>query len=251
MRVRAGVVVAVVAVLVLGCSKEESSTGPGTTANYFPLAVGNWWVYQRTELDTAGNPTGPQWRDSTVVVGQTTAGGRQAYVMVTYRGDGEMDTSLVASEGGTRLYLWVGGEMEDLPGPTGWVKIADFGASSWRIWDTTLTNVPVDTEGTTVSGNFTWQGSRGGTRALTIKGRSVTAQEFLVTLSFQGDVYSRGVRAGTLRFRQVQHFWIADGIGVVASRVDPSELVIQLVIGGSMTQKGTGEDQVLVDYYVK
>jgi len=227
MRVRAGVLGAVVAVLVLGCSKEESSTGPGTTANYFPLAVGNWWVYQRTELDTAGNPTGSQWRDSTVVVGQTTAGGRQAFVMVTYRGNGEVDTMLVASEeGGRRLYAL--GEGRDLP-KVGWLKIVDFGASSWHIWDTTLTAFGI-------SGTLTLQGSRGGTRVLDIKGRSVTAQEFLITTTFQGTYY----------FKQVHHLWIADGIGLVARRDDPSE-----TISGSSRQKGTGEDQVLVDYYVK
>lgn len=78
-----GVVTVAVVFLWAGCAKDEGGTGPSSPPNYFPLKVGNWWVYRGVELDTAGLETGPEWRDSTVVVAQVTLQGRQGYVMVS------------------------------------------------------------------------------------------------------------------------------------------------------------------------
>ncbi len=236
----------------LGCSKE--STEPGPPPNYFPLKVGNWWVYTGIELDTAGAEVpGTEWRDSTVVVGEVTVQGRKGYVMVTYRSGSRegVDTTIVATDGG-RLYIYLEGHSEEIPGPTGWVKFADVAAGSWRLLDTTVTDAPVE-ENLTVTGTLSWGGERGGAQVVTVKGRQVTAQEFRVRIQFEGRLRSRGVEIGTMSFTMVQHLWAAEGIGIVRWQTDPSEMVIRssLLPGGQMTQKEEGERTMLVDYFVQ
>ncbi len=242
-----------VAALLSACSKEESSTGPTTPPNYFPLAVGNWWVYTGIELDTSGAEIpGTEWRDSSVVVAQTTIAGRQGYVMVSYSTrTGGTDTMMVASEGG-RLYVYSEGWTGDgIPAPSGWIKYADPAAATWSIWDTTLTNVRLDSNLTT-SGTFSWRGERGGTMSVTVKGRQVTAQEFRVRVTYNGKLYMGGMEVGTVTFTMVRRLWAAEGIGIVRSQNDPTELTIQSALpGGGMTQKSRGERTILVDYSVR
>ncbi|MEN3027397.1 MAG: hypothetical protein ABDH31_06825, partial [Chlorobiota bacterium] len=125
-----------------GCAKEES-TEPTQPRNYFPLNVGNWWVYAGIKLDTTGaEEPGTEWRDSMVIVRKDSLYGRQAYMAVQYRSNDDTPDTMLLSSDGVRLYMFVhrsdtseGG----VPGPTGWVKVADYSASSWAIWDTTLT----------------------------------------------------------------------------------------------------------------
>jgi hypothetical protein len=98
---------AALAVLVMvGCSKEEP-TQPSQPKNYMPLAVGNWWVYSRVELDTNGNEKrGTEWRDSTVVVDTVRIAGKTAYALAIYRGGGAVDTTYMALEG-NKLYMYM------------------------------------------------------------------------------------------------------------------------------------------------
>lgn len=251
---RWSVLVLGLALLGLGCAKEES-TGPSTPPNYFPLKVGNWWVYTGVRLDTAGaEEPGTEWRDSTAVVAETTLQGRSGYVVVTYRSGSreDTDTAIVASEGG-RLYVYWGADDGDdgIPRPTGWVKVADPAMASWRLFDTTLTDVPLDSQ-TTASGSLRWTGERGGTLVVTVKGRQVTAQEFRMRAQFEGRLRSGGMEVGTLTFTMVEHLWAAEGIGIVRSQQDPPELIIRspLIPGGELRDKDQGNRGILVDYFV-
>ncbi|MCS7177430.1 MAG: hypothetical protein NZ960_07470 [Candidatus Kapabacteria bacterium] len=246
----AAVVGAVVALV--GCAKEES-TEPTQPRNYFPFAVGNWWVYSGIRLDTSGAEIpGTEWRDSMVIVRQVPWHGRQAYVAVQYRSNDHTPDTMLLSSDGVRLYMFFPSTGE-VPGPTGWVKVADYSASSWAIWDTTLTNVPLDPDNpqVTVSGSMRWRGERGNeTLRLPVKGRQVEAQEFRVQASFDGKIFAQGREVGTITFTARFRWWVAEGIGVVRDQTDPAELRVQSSLI-SDTVKQEGERRVLVDYNVQ
>ncbi|MEN3027533.1 MAG: hypothetical protein ABDH31_07530 [Chlorobiota bacterium] len=253
---RWGVLVAVGALTLVagGCSTDEESSGP---PNYFPFTTGSWWAYVGTELDTAGNEVPDRrWRDSLVIVGQTEVEGKRAAVIVTYTDGSPADTIMAATEGG-RLYYYFGGQsLQRLPFPTprGWVMFADPNAAEWTAWDTTVTGFPVRLPGlpqeVAISGRFEWKGQRGGTTTVTVKGRSVTAQEFVTTISFSGDLFFGVLRAGTASFRFPIRLWAADGIGIVRRQEDPPVAVItsNLLPGGQQRFSFSGQRRVLVDY---
>ncbi len=257
---RLGGVVLALAVL-LGCSKEESSTGPSTSANYFPLKVGNWWVYSRVELDTNGNVVaGTETRDSMVIVRQTQLGGKTAFVAVTYSG-GSMsgDTTYMSTEGG-KLYIYV----QPSPQPdspfellSGWVVWIDPTQAQWtsaQVRDT-LENVELFDQRGSLRLQVTLQGSRGGAASVTIteKNQTVQAQEFVNTFRLEGTFVPEGQQISipvqaTFTFRQ----WFAADIGQVKSRNEPWTVTVQPPPPlPPVQQKTGGEQSVLVNYRVQ
>lgn len=241
---------------VSGCSDEGAT--PQVPPNYFPMAIGNWWVYAGVELDTAGNELPAlQWRDSLVVVAPMAIGGKQGYQVVTCRDSLPWDTTIMATEGG-KLYVYFDGQLSaniPLPAPRGWVLFADPTASAWVAWDTTVTGFPVELpglpQGLTASGTFRWSGQRGGTLSLELKGRSVVAQEWAMTVTFSGDVFLGPLKVGTAQFRLAIRLWAAEGIGIVRRVDEPARVVLSVQALGQQQFAFNGQRLTLVDYAVR
>ncbi len=71
----------------------ESAVEPDDPAmsDFLPLEVGNYWVYETTELDSSGNVIGETFIDSVAVVRITTEEGMKAFELLTYRNDVEIE----------------------------------------------------------------------------------------------------------------------------------------------------------------
>ncbi|GBD07426.1 hypothetical protein HRbin21_01251 [bacterium HR21] len=247
-------------VLLWGCAKEESSTGPGTAPNYFPLAVGNWWVSTTVQLDTNGNVVaGTESRDSMVIVAQTQLEGRTGFVAVTHHQNGTTDTTVLSASGG-KLYLYFHAPQE-VESPfdllTGWVLWIDATQAQWTTASVSDTLEGVELRGMrgTLMMQLTIRGSRGGTTSVTIaeKNQTVQAQEFVHTLQIQGTFVPEGQSAGIpVQLTQTVRSWFAGNIGQVRSRQEPSALTAQLPPPlPPWQEKFGGEQSVLVNYRVQ
>ncbi len=247
-------------VLLWGCAKEESSTGPGTAPNYFPLAVGNWWVSTTVQLDTNGNVVaGTESRDSMVIVAQTQLEGRTGFVAVTHHQNGTTDTTVLSASGG-KLYLYFHAPQE-VESPfdllTGWVLWIDATQAQWTTASVsdTLEGIQLfDTTGT-LRLQLTIRGTRGGTTSVTIaeKNQTVQAQEFVHTVQLQGTFVPDGQSTSiSLQLTQTMRSWFAENVGEVRSRQEPGLLTIQLPPPlPPWRQKTEGQQSVLVNYRVQ
>lgn len=75
--------------LFVSCKKEEkeANQAPVTKASdYFPMSVGNYWVYEMFEIDTNGNEVNMGWLDSVYISGTEEIRGETYYLFT--RGNG-------------------------------------------------------------------------------------------------------------------------------------------------------------------
>lgn len=81
-----------VVTLFASCAKDDPTTSvaPVDKANYFPLQIGNYWIYEHFEIDSSGNETKRNSTDSVVISGDTVIGGNQYYIMEDYAINGGM-----------------------------------------------------------------------------------------------------------------------------------------------------------------
>ena len=87
-------------VLLFSCQKEEEKpSDPVPKANYLPLKIGNYWVYQRYQVDPLGNEILLNVPDSMVVKCDTTIHNKQYHVLENFRGGTFFYTFLRDSSG--------------------------------------------------------------------------------------------------------------------------------------------------------
>jgi hypothetical protein len=72
-----------VVLLITSCNKEESNLiiNPVDKANYFPLKVGNYWIYEHYDIDSLGNETYKNKTDSIILIRDTIIKGNQYFVL--------------------------------------------------------------------------------------------------------------------------------------------------------------------------
>ena len=97
--------------LFVSCKKEEKGTDqtPITKASdYFPMSVGNYWVYEMFEIDTNGNEVNMGWLDSIYVSEKEVIRGETYYLFESgNRGPGGCFTTSVRDSSGY-LVNWEG-----------------------------------------------------------------------------------------------------------------------------------------------
>jgi hypothetical protein len=246
---------ALAALAMVGCSKEEP-TQPSQPKNYMPLAVGNWWVYSRVQLDTDGNvKPGMEWRDSTVVVGTVRIAGKTAYALLSYIDGQAGDTTYVALEG-NKLYMYMDtSNVRDNPlsvfGP--WMLMVDFSGQSWSTQDSVrLDNVELFGYTGTFIGVAQLSGWRVESEAVQIRerGQTVQAEKFKLEPSLIGNFEAQGIRV-PVRFEMPIVMGFAENIGRVSDRTGPGSLNVQLPPPLPPQIKFEGEAGVLLNYQVR
>ncbi|GEM_PF-3557634 len=74
----------------------DSPTNPTNqmlASDYMPMAIGNYWIYEYTQLDANNKPFGDISIDSTVIVGKIEKFNKTFYTFVTYRSKQAIDTA--------------------------------------------------------------------------------------------------------------------------------------------------------------
>ena len=63
--------IAITILFISSCKKNEIETPQPTTPNYMPLSIGNYWVYENVRLDSYGNDSIVESRDSLYILKDT------------------------------------------------------------------------------------------------------------------------------------------------------------------------------------
>ncbi|PWJ43195.1 hypothetical protein [Sediminitomix flava] len=67
--------------LLFSCDKDDSSLTSPSLGNYFPLAIGNYWVYEHYQIDSLGNEIRRNQLDSVIISRDTLINGLQYFVL--------------------------------------------------------------------------------------------------------------------------------------------------------------------------
>lgn len=238
--------------LLVSCGEDDSNgTGPSTQKSYFPVTTGSWWIYFNYDIDSAGNKiTDTEYYDTARIVGKQTINGKLAAIITSHNSRDEVDTSYFAFEN-NKLYTlmdFYSSDFFDFPASQ-WVPIADFNASSWKILpDTTLppVDIPMPDGNLKLTATISIDGSKGGQKNITVKGKSIVCQEIINTTKMIMKFEIPGVPIPISATTNVKmYLYFGENIGLVARRVDPT--LINVTFMQEWIDGSYGE---LVDYYI-
>jgi hypothetical protein len=224
----------------------DDSTEPSKdSAGYFPSNIGSYWVYERFSTDTLKNPIVESLsEDSSVIISEAvTYLNHSAYLQNTYSDIAETMSDYFYSENyalhGTLFYVMpreIRSGVIPLPFEITdrWVKIADPNATTWDIFDTTLTNVDYSLPGIGTfkfTGTFSVKGEKKSQSVVQIgeegSKTNVNAQQFDIVNTLEGKI------SGTIpvSISTKLHLYYADNIGLVKQELDPFIIDINYILG--------------------
>lgn len=198
--------------ILLACSDDDGGTKPNpddeinldsvALETLYPLAIGDYRIYQAYDLDENGEKQeGSERTDSSFVFAQIQKSGKTAFEIHDVDNIiGEVVKQYVSRDGET-LYEWTNslvpkylvtilpfGEDDDL-----WVKVIDREETEWQAFEYVFDNFESPLfSGAVVNGTMTATAKKGQTPELEIKGELKAAQEYLLTITMEGTVTYNG-----------------------------------------------------------
>jgi len=229
------------------CSDDKTPTDPGGDTNsvLLPSTVGSYWINSNVETTPPPNVAPVETTrntDSTVVTGNGMYQGRQSSTQITYANGNGFDTTYF-NQNANELYEYSAGiETPFFSIPKGWIKLADYNATTWKPFpDTTLTDNPITFQGieATVSGTVKANCTKGGTSNVTIDGKTYTATQFTttITVDLTGKAFG-GAFTAPIKFDLVTKVSHVKGVGVVSSTTDGIVISLPQPIG-NIPQNGS------------
>ena len=224
------------------CKKDNNPVGPSSTkfSDYLPVTVDTYWDFESYETDSLGNRLGNPTTYRVKVKGPALIDGKQCTEFI------QSDDGFITQQS---TYLYIDGSkvwsygLGEIIGQPKWFIMGDLQGTSWDI-----ATVPLDgfeIEGYQLKGTMKITGSKGTTKKITVKGKSIDCQEFKMTISITGSVDYMGVPVA-LKSTVVAHSWVGFGVGLVQTTTDPTKVEFS----GLTTYQG-GSDDILVDYLIK
>jgi hypothetical protein len=249
MKVTQRTLLAFAATLVFGlgaCSDDDPVTPPSGNTDYAPTTTGSYWVYEKHNLDSAGNTTTQgMTTDSTVVGSQTTINNQTAYQITTYSdssGNKTTSTGYMYSKD-SKSYEFK--SLSDYFPPimartvrvnSRWVLAADFTSNaSWNLIDTTVQDIQFEFSGTqvTVGGNVKITAKNTGMKTINYKGVNTQAQEITSSSLFTLTASGLPVPPFTITKRD---YYVAN-VGLVQSTMDSQNVPVPFLGNYTLTGK--------------
>ncbi len=143
----------------------DNSTAPDDTAtasDYFPMSIGNYWIYEFTELDQNSEPLGDTFLDSTVIEGRKEFAGKNFYTFVTYRNGVPIDTNYFLTENFT-VYMIANENNTTVPNLSDTTfNILQLYEADWFIFNTRVDSMYMEWNGEKhyLAGDFNFHGYR-------------------------------------------------------------------------------------------
>ncbi|TAL70410.1 MAG: hypothetical protein EPN82_02020 [Bacteroidetes bacterium] len=227
-------------VIVTANGKQSNAVAITILQNYFPNAVGNYWVYESFMLDTAGNrDNGTRTIDSVAITGSWNFLGKYSDIYTAYTGTSGEKEKYYYSENG-RFYTNITNVMPpQMPIPIdytdAWIVIADPDSASWSIFSQELKDVEMDLPGGQgkgiLNGTFLIMGEKGLKQTITTgetPSINPMSQEYKILYSYQGKITVQGIPFD-LNFTVTEHQWYGENIGLVLDKVDPTTIQISFL----------------------
>lgn len=231
------------------CSEDNSTNDNTTTKNYFPTTVGSWWIYETFELDSNGVKIQKTLRyDTAKVVGSFNIAGKMATAIEERSGDNSIDTGYFSYENDKIYTLLSIFDNETIPiKGNQWIIIADFNSTNWTILkDTTLDPIEVPDFGT-LTPTLGITGRKGNATNFVVKGKSIPAQEFVITMKYNLKISIPGVPLPiNAPLDIILRIIFGENIGIVVRQMDPYQINFTV-----FQEKFNGSRSELIDYSIK
>jgi hypothetical protein len=136
--------------------------------------------------------------------------------------------------------------------PVDWEKIIDFKNASWVILSGDTVKIP----GITMQGQkvdltliYSMSGNKGMTKSFSVDSKTVNAQDYVLTFNVSGKVKLLDMGGLELNINVVSiptHMYLADGLGLVATKTE----TVKFSIAGIINQTITGSESNLLRYKI-
>jgi len=247
--------------MLTNCSDDDDnpSNNNGDDETYYPMKVGNYWIYESNDLDIDEEYVdGTYTMDSIVVTSVEEMYGKSSFKHVSYtkteiNDPWEFESETYFYSEGKKLYGLFDyiAPSDDLPLPLditpGWVLLADPDASdSWKVFEQNFVDQDFEYGGFSmvVNGDFTISVKKGASITFDNDGTPVTAKEYILSYKFDGT--ANLILDFDLVFEIVGHLWYAEGIGLIDYTVDPTSIGV-----ATFSADIDGNESLLERYFVQ
>jgi|GEM_PF-3395724 len=230
--------------LFVSCSDDDDDNdddgGNTDVKNYYYMSEGSYRIMMNEDSDNKTT------YDSVAVTGiEADKDGKEAVVMSSFTSDtdgsfSDVSTNNYYSADGKKLYVhadFFSAQMQAISdivdlGLTfeNWYLVADEDGSSWNIYTKALTDqvVNYDIFSFTITGNFTIQGTNGGTETITVNGKDHEALKMNFSLGMKDADVSLATADGKLNLNTEITNYFVDGIGIVKTKTSAAHLKVEL-----------------------
>jgi hypothetical protein len=247
-------------------SCSDSNTNAPAPADYYKGLdkLGNYWIYQRNEIDTNGNiVTSVTSTDSTWVAGIELYQGKNASKIITMMndaGDISYDTMYIARSGDslfTYMQLPQLGILDTAAPKSQWALLSSITATTeWTIapTQTTTQSIQIPVGGNNVPADLTISlgitgAHKSDTTIACANGQKYTTKYFQIKPNISGSIKALGglltQPISTIGLENSSFF--ADGIGLVA-QIQPNSV---FKVGDLFSQKSPGQIKTLLRYRIQ
>ena len=216
--------------LIFSCSDNSSnpSNDPLDARNFLPMSVGNYWIYEYTELDRNNEPIGDVMNDSTVITGTRDYKGTPFFIFVTFRNGNPIDTSFWNADN-LKINQIANQTNTNIPKLSDSVfKMLELYKEDWFIFQTENDSMVIDWDDTLhlVAGKFNYHGYRNyGDDTVYINGKKYIAISTKVVSDRQYQLWDSTRKI--FLHNQPCYYYYAENIGRVMIRQESHYIVEQ------------------------
>jgi hypothetical protein len=193
-----------------------------------PMTIGNYWIYEFTELDKSNLPIGEVMLDSTVITDTKDFNGATFHTFVTFRNSKPIDTSYFSADN-LCIYQRVNANKAGVPEMKDTTfKILELYKEDWFIFLTKNDSMTIDINDTTllVSGEFNFHGYRNyGDDTIYIHDKKYIAISTKVVSDRRYQLWSN--QQTTYLHNQPLYIYYAENIGPVLLKKESGYIVEQ------------------------
>lgn len=253
--------------LVFAACSDDNGSDPNDDDNnnnntggddYFPEETGSYWILETYQLDQQNQPvSGTIQIDSMIVSGNVNILGKDADYFIIYDSNNEVKSEkyFYQTENNS-VYIHSdfinefldelgGGVLSSLPFDLGnrWIKIADFGESSWAVFDTTFEDFQFIND-IMIDGSFSVSGHTGIQKNIEVGSQSFSSQEFILTFDFEGFISVDPSNEKQFSFNI--HHWFGKGVGLILTTYEST--IFDFGLG---TYPFTGKEEKVIRFNIK
>lgn len=124
------------------CSKDDDNDKSTNTHNYFPLKIGNYWIYNCYNTDSLGNKTGEPFIDSVVVKEALQFEGKSCFMLLSFKSNSSKIDTAYWRQSSNQVFCFANSSSWYLPNDcvinhslNQWALVADNDKTSWNLTD--------------------------------------------------------------------------------------------------------------------